>query len=344
MRHRMYDSRIGRFTQMDPVPGNRPHEHYRYAANNPVMMTDPNGTWPILNPGIMELYRRSHHSGWEYLEYERLGPSFTNDMMGNGYIPIPAPTSYDLYRLRQQAIINREREMDSRVTKTEPSQAILGGMTAGFMDVMDCVWPGLGEVFFMGGQRRSAPFSPQLWYSNEEVAALRRVYGTWVSKALGQLGVGLFEGALMFGPGSTAKSGVVRSTMMAERETELFVAIAERRAILRQAAEAVASNTRSMAARLIPTDLMSKTQFGKLLNSINAKGFLDPIIKYVDIDGQLYVVLGSNRLMAARRLGRTGELVLEEVQLPFRGYKTIDDVIEGAVTTEAELMERSFRR
>ena len=54
MRHRMYDPRIGRFTQMDPVLGNRPHEHYRYAANNPVMMSDPNGLWPL----PIELIRR----------------------------------------------------------------------------------------------------------------------------------------------------------------------------------------------------------------------------------------------------------------------------------------------
>src|SRR5688572_11252381 len=47
MRHRMYDPRTGRFTQMDPVLGNRPHEHYRYAANNPVSMTDPFGTCPF---------------------------------------------------------------------------------------------------------------------------------------------------------------------------------------------------------------------------------------------------------------------------------------------------------
>lgn len=43
MRHRMYDPRIGRFTQCDPLLRNRAQEHYRYAQNNPVLGRDPLG-------------------------------------------------------------------------------------------------------------------------------------------------------------------------------------------------------------------------------------------------------------------------------------------------------------
>jgi RHS repeat-associated protein len=43
MRARMYDPRLGRFTQMDPLLGNRPFEHYLYASNDPLMRTDPLG-------------------------------------------------------------------------------------------------------------------------------------------------------------------------------------------------------------------------------------------------------------------------------------------------------------
>ncbi len=43
VRHRMYDSRTGRFTQQDPILGNRPTEHYAYASNNPVSRMDPMG-------------------------------------------------------------------------------------------------------------------------------------------------------------------------------------------------------------------------------------------------------------------------------------------------------------
>lgn len=43
MRHRMYDPRIGRFTQMEPLTWNRPFSHYTYAGNNPVSASDPTG-------------------------------------------------------------------------------------------------------------------------------------------------------------------------------------------------------------------------------------------------------------------------------------------------------------
>jgi hypothetical protein len=45
----MYDPRLGRFTQTDPILGNRPSQHYAYAGNNPLSFIDPMGeditTW-----------------------------------------------------------------------------------------------------------------------------------------------------------------------------------------------------------------------------------------------------------------------------------------------------------
>lgn len=35
---------VGRFTQTDPILGNRPSQHYSYAANNPLSNGDPMGT------------------------------------------------------------------------------------------------------------------------------------------------------------------------------------------------------------------------------------------------------------------------------------------------------------
>lgn len=49
MRHRMYDSLSGRFTQTDPLRDNQPNKHYHYASNDPLRRTDPFG----LEDGIL---------------------------------------------------------------------------------------------------------------------------------------------------------------------------------------------------------------------------------------------------------------------------------------------------
>jgi hypothetical protein len=43
MRARMYDPRIGRILQSDPIFERRPSKHYLYASNNPVSRIDPWG-------------------------------------------------------------------------------------------------------------------------------------------------------------------------------------------------------------------------------------------------------------------------------------------------------------
>jgi RHS repeat-associated protein len=43
MRARMYDPRVGRFTQTDPLVGNRPLKNYLYGGNDPLRWTDPFG-------------------------------------------------------------------------------------------------------------------------------------------------------------------------------------------------------------------------------------------------------------------------------------------------------------
>lgn len=54
--HRMYDSRIGRFTQTDPLLASRATEHYVYGFNNPVSMIDPMGTYGGLATGPGQKY------------------------------------------------------------------------------------------------------------------------------------------------------------------------------------------------------------------------------------------------------------------------------------------------
>lgn len=62
-----------------------------------------------------------------------------------------------------------------------------------------------------------------------------------------------------------------------------------------------------------------------LIDDIKANGIQEPI-KYVEYDGQMYVVDGHHRLLAAKRLGLT-EVPVEKVELPYAGYGTIDDLL-----------------
>jgi RHS repeat-associated protein len=56
MRARMYDPRVGRFTQTDPLVWNRPFKHYAYGANNPLSHIDPLGLQEI--PTLEEARRQ----------------------------------------------------------------------------------------------------------------------------------------------------------------------------------------------------------------------------------------------------------------------------------------------
>lgn len=62
-----------------------------------------------------------------------------------------------------------------------------------------------------------------------------------------------------------------------------------------------------------------------LVEDIKANGIQNPI-KYVDYNDQMYAVDGHHRLLAAKRL-KLLEVPIEEVELPYAGYKTIDDLL-----------------
>ena len=70
---------------------------------------------------------------------------------------------------------------------------------------------------------------------------------------------------------------------------------------------------------------LSNKQMNSLVEDIKANGIQNPI-KYVDYNGQMYVVDGHHRLLAAKRL-RLPEVPVEKVGLPYAGYNTIDDLL-----------------
>jgi len=89
-------------------------------------------------------------------------------------------------------------------------------------------------------------------------------------------------------------------------------------------------NAGSCPCNLRYTDRMSNSGYRRLLNDIQNNGILNNVISFVPIGGANYVLCGNNRLMAARQLGLADQLEFEEVQLPFLGFQSEEDVINAA--------------
>ncbi len=78
---------------------------------------------------------------------------------------------------------------------------------------------------------------------------------------------------------------------------------------------------------LTPTHTLtsSKRQFRKLVENIKENG-IQETIKYVEHDGSKYIVDGHHRFSAAPRAG-IKSVPTEQVSLPYRGYKNVEDLL-----------------
>lgn len=63
----------------------------------------------------------------------------------------------------------------------------------------------------------------------------------------------------------------------------------------------------------------------KLIEQIKKDGGIKEPIKYVEYNGKMYVVDGHHRLIAAKKLGLEN-VPAQQVDLPFAGYRTVDDL------------------
>ena len=91
------------------------------------------------------------------------------------------------------------------------------------------------------------------------------------------------------------------------------------------AAEATAQNSAN-PYKLKPTHMqtLSNKQLNELIVSIEENG-IRTSIKYVEFNGNMYVVDGHHRLIAAKHLGLSS-VPIEQVTLPYLGYSTSDDL------------------
>jgi hypothetical protein len=69
---------------------------------------------------------------------------------------------------------------------------------------------------------------------------------------------------------------------------------------------------------------MSKNAFRRLVGDINQNGIQESI-KYVEYEGEAYIVDGNHRVAAARQLG-ISEIPVEKVELPYAGYNSPNDL------------------
>jgi ParB-like chromosome segregation protein Spo0J len=78
---------------------------------------------------------------------------------------------------------------------------------------------------------------------------------------------------------------------------------------------------------LIPTQPVAKSrkQMKRLSNEIDEAGEITESLKYVGRDGKKYLVDGHHRRALAKQKGFK-EVPVEQVELPFKGYKTEKDL------------------
>ena len=93
-----------------------------------------------------------------------------------------------------------------------------------------------------------------------------------------------------------------------------------------------ATDTLKGIKKISPTKLtkthkltLSKKQYENLVENMRKNGIIEPI-KYVEYKGTKYVVDGHHRLRAAKQLG-LDRIPTQEVLLPYKGYKTINDLL-----------------
>lgn len=69
----------------------------------------------------------------------------------------------------------------------------------------------------------------------------------------------------------------------------------------------------------------SRRQMDKFVKDVQRDGEIREPLKYVEYKGKKYVVDGHHRLIAAKKLG-IKNIPVEKVNLPYGGYKTVDDL------------------
>jgi ParB/Sulfiredoxin domain len=120
------------------------------------------------------------------------------------------------------------------------------------------------------------------------------------------------------------------------READDDVAEAVERDAARSAGRDAAEHAARPDGLVHPSELQRTHEIGgnassrrviEIRDSLQREGWKGEPISIVEHDGKKYIVDGHHRVAAARRAG-VEEVPYRVVELPFRGYRTMDDVLE----------------
>jgi RHS repeat-associated protein len=299
---RIYDPRLGRFLSVDPLTGSYPwYSPYQFAGNNPIKFIDLDGGEPKEpeKPGASEGQTQStSETKFVPSPGARGGTWQTTSTNWNwhagGIESVDGSKSKaGWYTSEQYANIltpvAKELAIQAGMTNGA-SNAQLSGFKVGSLEKF--VGNGLSEntANHLVGQARQLANK-----ANGNVTGYTYTSGFNVEDILG---VGL-----LFKQGIKFLGGIAARNLAAQKITRLGLYELE--------------ITQGLTK--------SKTAFLKLKANIKANGIHEPI-KFVEHNGKRYVVDGHHRLRAAKELGMK-DVPVEQVNLPYLGYKTVDDLI-----------------
>ena len=311
---------MSRFIQPDtdiPDPGSSQSlNRYSYVRNNPLNATDPSGHFDLQGPGD------GATDGSDTFNYSVNPYLFPQTTPPSSFVPSTVPVSPS---------VNYADSINSYINSNWAGDASPGGISPLVPDWGLSIPPFFGMVPAI--PRDELHFSPDfkgyLETNNSLLGKALYEYGNVVLWQM-QAGDDILKAA---SAPNGADGNALPLLPLLWPEIRLFP---ESTAVEVEAAgTAAAKETGGFTygelrkSGLNLTDQMSPNQLAKLTQSIKENGLENKVINFVKIADENYVVLGNNRLQVAQKLGITDQLVFKQVQLPFRGFKTENDVINA---------------
>lgn len=172
--------------------------------------------------------------------------------------------------------------------------------------------------------------NPHKFTDPDGQAALLVLFAPPIAMTAGAVISGGLNAAVQYLTTGTLKWGGIGGVLDAAGDgTTLGLLAAGRPGSATQTATQARSTATASTNELLSTHGMtqSKAEFRALKESIAKEGIKEPV-RYVELHGRKYIVDGHHRVRAARELG-IENVPAERVQLPYGGYKNVNDLFSA---------------